>query len=186
MADMVNQLALAVEHLYQHGARAFWIHNTGPIGCLPAGRFYPKPGFLDPFGCIRSQNDLAIEFNKQLEDRLIKLRAELPRGALTYVDVYTAKYNLISSTRSQGFMNPLKICCGRHESNIHVWCGQRSMINGTEVFGGACPTPSAHVSWDGVHYTQAATHWVANHVLNGSLSDPPIPISQACHRHVHM
>ncbi|KAK1356690.1 hypothetical protein POM88_049946 [Heracleum sosnowskyi] len=35
----------------------------------------------------------------------------------------------------KGFMDPLKICCGRHEGNVHVWCGQRAFINGTKVFG---------------------------------------------------
>lgn len=79
-------------------------------------------------------------------------------------------------------MDPLKICCGRHEGNVHVWCGQRAIINGTEVFGGACAVPSAYVSWDGLHYTQAANQWIANQILSGSMTDPPIPISQACHR----
>lgn len=45
---------------------------------------------------------MAIDFNRQLKDRVIKLRAELPLVAITYVDVYTAKYNLISSTKTQG------------------------------------------------------------------------------------
>ncbi|KAK1359456.1 putative alpha-L-fucosidase [Heracleum sosnowskyi] len=186
LPDIVNQLATAVTHLYHRGARTFWIHNTGPIGCLPVHSFYirnPKPGFLDQFGCIRGHNDMAIEFNRQLKDRVTTLRAELPLAAITYVDIYTAKYNLISSTKVQGFMDPLKICCGRHEGNVHVWCGQRTIINGTEVFGGACAAPSAHVSWDGMHYTQAANHWTSNQILTGSMTDPPISISQACHRH---
>ncbi|WOH05062.1 hypothetical protein DCAR_0624474 [Daucus carota subsp. sativus] len=189
LPDIVNQLATAVTHLYHRGARTFWIHNTGPIGCLPVNSFSirsPKPGFVDQFGCVRGHNELAIEFNRQLKDRVTKLRAELPLAAITYVDVYAAKYNLISSTKDQGFMNPLKICCGRHEGNVHVWCGQRTIINGTEVYGGACAAPSAHVSWDGMHYTQAANHWIANQILSGSMSDPPIPISQACHRHAPM
>lgn len=62
----------------------------------------PKPGFVDQFGCVRGHNELAIEFNRQLKDRVTKLRAELPLAAITYVDVYAAKYNLISSTKDQG------------------------------------------------------------------------------------
>lgn len=93
------------QHLYYRGARTFWIHNTGPIGCLPVHSFYirnPKPGFLDQFGCIRGHNEMAIEFNRQLKDRVTKLWAELPLAAITYVDVFTAKYKLISSTKVQG------------------------------------------------------------------------------------
>ncbi|KAM7509189.1 hypothetical protein LguiA_019642 [Lonicera macranthoides] len=184
--DIVNQLATAVQHLYQHGGRSFWIHNTGPVGCLPVSSLYirnPKPGFLDQHGCIRWHNEMAIEFNRQLKARVLKLRTELPKAAVTYVDVYTAKYTLISSTKNQGFTDPLKICCGRHENNINVWCGQRAIVNGSEVYGGTCGSPSTYISWDGVHYSQAANHWVSNLVLNGTLSDPPIPIAQACYKH---
>ncbi|KAA8530174.1 hypothetical protein F0562_004883 [Nyssa sinensis] len=187
--DIVNQFAAAVQHLYQQGARTFWIHNTGPIGCLPVATLYirnPQPGFLDQYGCISGQNDMAVEFNRQLKDRVIKLRAELPHAALTYVDVYAAKYGLISNTKKEGFTDPLKICCGLHEGDINVWCGQKGNVNGTEVFGASCANPSAYVSWDGVHYSQAAGQWIANHILNGSLSDPPTPISEACYKHGHM
>lgn len=95
----------AWQHLYEQGARSFWIHNTGPIGCLPVSLFYitdPKPGFLDQYGCIKGQNDKAIEFNKQLKDAVAKLRTQLPEAALTYVDLHSAKYGLISQTKSLG------------------------------------------------------------------------------------
>lgn len=81
-----------------------------------------------------------------------------------------------------GFMAPMKVCCGFHMGNDHVWCGNKATVNGTEVFGGACGNASSVISWDGIHYTQAANKWVANRILNGALSDPPLPISQACHR----
>lgn len=67
----------------------------------------PKPGFLDQFGCVRGHNDMAIEFNRQLKDKVTKLRTELPLAAITYVDVYTAKYTLISSTKAQGRQFPM-------------------------------------------------------------------------------
>ncbi|KAL0461724.1 UNVERIFIED_CONTAM: GDSL esterase/lipase [Sesamum latifolium] len=179
--DIVNQLAAAVTHLYQQGARVFWIHNTGPVGCLPAATLYIRKAKADKHGCNKDQNGMALEFNRQLKARVSKLRAELPRAALVYVDVYSAKYHLISNTKTYGFMDPLKICCGHHESNIHIWCGQRTLVNGTEVLGVSCGSPDSYISWDGIHYSQAANQWIANHILNGSFSDPPLtPITQAC------
>lgn len=82
-----------------------------------------------------------------------------------------------------GFMDPMKICCGRHESSIDVWCGQRVIINGSEVSGVSCGSPASYISWDGVHYSQAANQWIANHILNGSFSDPPLAITHACLKH---
>ncbi|GFQ06258.1 GDSL esterase/lipase at5g14450 [Phtheirospermum japonicum] len=184
--EFVNQLVEAVTRLYEQGARAFWIHNTGPIGCLPLATLYfqsPRPGFLNKYGCIRSHNAMAIEFNRQLKARVTALRAELPRAALTYVDIYSAKYQLIRNARIYGFKGALKICCGHHKNNVHVGCGQRLMINGSNVFGAACGSPETCISWDGVHYSQAANQWIANQILNGSYSDPPVPVSGACLKH---
>ncbi|KAJ6754323.1 ZINC FINGER FYVE DOMAIN CONTAINING PROTEIN [Salix purpurea] len=185
MPDIVNQLASAVKHLYEQGGRAFWIHNTGPIGCLPVNLFYvsnPAPGYLDEHGCVKAQNEMAIEFNSKLKDRVARLRAELPEAAITYVDVYSAKYGLISNAKNLGLADPLKVCCGYHVNFDHIWCGNKGKVNNTEVYGASCKDPSVFISWDGVHYSQAANQWVADHTQNGSLTDPPIPITQACRR----
>lgn len=45
---------------------------------------------------------MAVEFNRQLKERIIKLRTELPEAAITYVDVYAAKYELISNAKTLG------------------------------------------------------------------------------------
>ncbi|KAF4385862.1 hypothetical protein F8388_010418, partial [Cannabis sativa] len=186
LPDIVNQLAKAVQNIYQQGGRSFWIHNTGPIGCLPVNFFYnlnPPPDFVDQFGCVKTQNEMAVEFNKKLKERVIKLRTELPEAAITYVDVYAAKTGMIGNAKAQGFTDPLKVCCGYHVKYDHVWCGTKSLVNGSAVFGSACENPSTAISWDGVHYSQAANQWVASRILNGSLTDPPIPVTQACKRH---
>ncbi|PON33190.1 SGNH hydrolase-type esterase domain containing protein, partial [Trema orientale] len=104
-------------------------------------------------------------------------------AAITYVDVYAAKIGMIGNAKTQGFSDPLKVCCGYHVNYDHVWCGTKALVNGSAVFGASCESPSTSISWDGVHYSQAANQWVANHILNGSLTDPPIPITQACQRH---
>nr|GMD54747.1 GDSL esterase/lipase At5g14450-like [Ipomoea batatas] len=183
--DIVNQLTAQVRDLYNKGARNFWIHNTAPIGCLPVSTTKirdPKPGELDEQGCVKAQNEAAMEFNRQLKDSVVKLRAELSQAALTYVDMYHAKYELIKRAKNQGFEDPFKICCGYHDTRNDVWCGHRAKINNTEVYAGSCEKPSAAVSWDGVHYSEAANNWVASQIVNGTWSDPPIPITRACHR----
>ncbi|XP_058188101.1 GDSL esterase/lipase At5g14450-like isoform X1 [Rhododendron vialii] len=166
--DLINNFTLALQTLYDQGGRAFWIHNVGPNGCLPAAQNYiwnRTQETFDKNGCINSWNERVVEFNRQLKDRVIKLRAQLPEAAITYVDVYTAKYNLISNAKNLGFTEPLKQC-----------------KNGTTP----CENPSSYISWDGVHYTEAANHFVAKNILNGSLSDPPVSIAHACHRNVSM
>ncbi|KAI3905437.1 hypothetical protein MKW98_013235 [Papaver atlanticum] len=185
---LLDQFVMAVTKLYQQGARTFWIHNTGPIGCLPLSRVYfsgSGPGFYDRNGCVKSHNDVAVEYNRQLKERVVGLRSQLSHAALTYVDVYAAKYELISNTRKHGFVDPLKICCGIYERDParHVGCGQKRYINGTEIYATSCGNPSMYISWDGVHYTHAANHWIANHILGGALSDPSIPITEACYKH---
>ncbi|KAK9669347.1 hypothetical protein RND81_13G124900 [Saponaria officinalis] len=183
--NIIDQFSSAVQNLYKKGARFFWIHNTGPIGCIPdsTGSITPQPGTLDQYGCIKSQNDIANEFNKQLSDAVLKLGTELPKAALTYVDVYTAKYGLISQAANLGWEDPTKLCCGYLEKDGRVWCGRKGLVNnGSVVYGGACSQPERYVSWDGIHYTEAANHWFANLIINGSLSDPPNPITYACYR----
>lgn len=118
---MIGYLTLylfVIQNIYKEGGRAFWVHNTGPIGCLPMNQFYttkPPPLDLDQHSCVKAQNQMAVEFNRKLKDRIIKLRAQLTEAALTYVDVYTAKYILISRAQTSGKL----LQC--HEGSDSIW-----------------------------------------------------------------
>lgn len=79
-----------------------------------------------------------------------------------------------------GFANPLGYCCGYYGEDYYVQCGKKKIVNGTEHFGTACSDPSVYIYWDSVHYSHAGNRWIAHHILNGSLSDPLVPITQAC------
>ncbi len=107
------------QQLYKEGARVFWVHNSGPIGCLPYNVIYDKskPGNLDQIGCVKPQNEVAQEFNRQLKDRVFKLRAQLPNAVFTYVDVYSAKYALISNAKNEGNLNLLY----KHDWPVLIW-----------------------------------------------------------------
>ncbi|OMO81628.1 Lipase, GDSL [Corchorus olitorius] len=181
---IINQLAQAVKRLHQQGAKTFWIHNTGPIGCLPAQivDYPPQTENVDQNGCIRSQNEIAEEFNRQLKDRISQLRLQLPDAVLIYVDIYSAKYSLISEAKKHGFSNPLKYCCGHYRDSL---CWRKKIVNGTENLRTSCSNSSAYISWDGIHYSHAANQWVANKVVNGLLSDPPTPLTEACRIPLH-
>jgi hypothetical protein len=84
------------------GARSFWIHNTGPIGCLP----YISAGFplaeKDENGCAKQYNEVAQYFNQKLKEEVVQLRDDLPLAAITYVDIYSVKYSLFSNPKKYG------------------------------------------------------------------------------------
>ena len=101
---LIVVFATLLQQLYKQGAKIFWIHNTGPIGCLPffVINYRPKHDDVDQTGCIKSYNEVAQEFNKQLKDMVSQLRGKLVDARLTYVDVYSAKYSLISEAKLHG------------------------------------------------------------------------------------
>ncbi|XP_047973941.1 GDSL esterase/lipase At5g14450 [Salvia hispanica] len=185
LPKIVSQFITQVKALYVRGARTFWIHNTGPIGCLAAATTKvkdPAPGYLDEIGCVKYQNEICKQFNKQLRDEVVKVRAELADAAVVYVDMYAAKYDLISQVNKQGFGKPFDICCGYHGVGYDVWCGNRGNVDGREVYADSCRNASSVISWDGVHYTEAANHWIVRRILTGNLSDPMTAASTACHK----
>ncbi|KAF2308535.1 hypothetical protein GH714_010402 [Hevea brasiliensis] len=159
--DILSQFSQAVLRLYGEGARAFLVHNVGPIGCLPFGAamFPPKNATLDKNRCAVAQNDAVHEFNRQLKDTVVQLKKQLPQAAITYVDVYKVKFSLIDDARNQGFEDPWNFCCGILEPKLVLFCGTKSEDKNNSRTATACPDPQKHISWDGVHFSEAANQW---------------------------
>ncbi|KAG0499910.1 hypothetical protein HPP92_004165 [Vanilla planifolia] len=173
--DILNKFTISMKSIYLLGGRYFWIHNTGPFGCLPyvLDRLMLRAPEVDHCGCGTPFNGVAQLFNSMLNETITELRKDLPLASLTYVDVYSVKYKLISQARNYGFEHPLKACCGHggmYNYDAHVGCGAKTVVNGTEVvLGNSCMEPLKRVSWDGVHYTEAANKWVFNQISEGAL-----------------
>lgn len=76
-----------------------------------------------------------------------------------------------------GFENPIMVCCGvggpplNYDSRIS--CGQTKVLDGIAVTAKACNDGSEYISWDGIHYTEAANQFVSSQILTGKYSDPP-------------
>ncbi|KNA25712.1 hypothetical protein SOVF_003330 [Spinacia oleracea] len=179
--DLVYQFPFAIKKLHELGARTFWIHNTGPIGCLPylLLKYPPNPGNVDEAGCVKSYNEVAKEFNRQLKNKISELRTQLQNSLLVYVDIYSAKYSLVTESKKYGFVDPLGYCC-KHVGNSSLHCWNKEKKNGVAVYATPCNNPSEYISWDSIHYTDAANRWVANRISDGSLADPPLPFSKLC------
>ncbi|KAF7135815.1 hypothetical protein RHSIM_Rhsim08G0054500 [Rhododendron simsii] len=172
---IIEQFSCSPQRLLKSGAKFLWIHNTGPQGCSPNDCIKKSECLVDQNGCVISQNEQSTEFNKQLKQMIYKLRAQYPDAAITYVDVYTAKHTLIVNAKDYSVHDPFTVCCGNG-----FMCAQRD-FNQT-LLGTACTDPSRYVNWDGMHYTEAANRFVAQLVVNGSLSDPPLLVAEACRR----
>ncbi|KAL8528598.1 hypothetical protein ACS0TY_006150 [Phlomoides rotata] len=169
----------SMKKLYGEGARYFWIHNTGPLGCLTQNivKFGSDPSKLDELGCVSSHNQASRIFNLQLHALCKKFQGQYQDANFTHVDIFTIKSNLIANYSRYGFEQPLMACCGyggpplNYDSRIP--CGQTKVINGSSITAKGCNDTTEYINWDGIHYTEAANQYVASQILTGKYSDPP-------------
>ncbi|GMN51782.1 hypothetical protein TIFTF001_020942 [Ficus carica] len=182
--DIVNSFSTNFKNIYNiSGGRSFWIHNTGPIGCLPYIFANFPSAERDEAGCAKPFNEVAKYFNDELKSAVAKLRTDFPSAAIIYVDVYTVKYSLFTDPQRYGFELPLVACCGyggSYNYSASVGCGGTITVNGTQIFVGSCGQASVRVNWDGIHYTEAANKFIFDKISTGAFSDPPIPLRNAC------
>ncbi|KAK6804911.1 hypothetical protein AABB24_022577 [Solanum stoloniferum] len=168
-----------VKRLYDLGARNFWVHNTGPLGCLGQNiaKFGTDVSKLDELGCVSSHNQAAKLLNLQLYALCKKLQGQYSDANITHVDIFSIKSNLIANYSRNGFEQPLMACCGyggpplNYDSRIA--CGQTKVLDGNNVTAKACNDSSEYINWDGIHYTETANQFVASQILTGKYSDPP-------------
>ncbi|PNX82095.1 GDSL esterase/lipase [Trifolium pratense] len=75
-----------------------------------------------------------------------------------------------------GLKYTTRACCGHGGGDYNfdpkVLCGN--------MLASACEDPQNYVSWDGIHFTEAANKIVAKAILNGSLYDPPFLLHKLC------
>uniref|UniRef100_A0A5K0Z8A5 GDSL esterase/lipase n=1 Tax=Nymphaea colorata TaxID=210225 RepID=A0A5K0Z8A5_9MAGN len=61
-----------------------------------------------------------------------------------------------------------------------VFCGNTKVINGSTVTASACSDPQNYVSWDGIHFSEAANEAIAYAILSGDYFSPSFPIGKLC------
>ena len=64
-----------------------------------------------------------------------------------------------------GFEQPIMACCGYGgpplNYDFRISCGQTKILNGTSVTAKGCTDSTDYISWDGIHYTEAANQFVS-------------------------
>ena len=94
-------------------------------------------------------------------------------------------YDEIKWLEWKGFEHGVIACCGhggKYNFNNAARCGATKKVKGKKVvIAKSCNDPRVRIIWDGIHYTEAANHWIFQQIANGSFSDPPVPLNMACH-----
>lgn len=174
---VVTEIKKAIQTIYTEGGKNFWVHNTGPFGCLPERLSVQRnDSDLDQHGCLSTLNNGAKILNEKLRVACDELNSSLQNATVVYTDIYSIKYDLIANHSNYGFESPELACCGYggppNNFNSSIRCGGK----GSQ----ACPVGSKYVSWDGVHYTEAANAFVATKILSREFSKPPLSFDHFC------
>ncbi|XP_051135480.1 GDSL esterase/lipase At5g45910-like [Andrographis paniculata] len=172
---VVHSIVSATAMLIEEGAAELVVPGNLPIGCstayLTAFATANRTAY-DDYGCLKAYNGFSEYHNFQLQLALGELRRKYPQAKISYADYYGAAMTFYRNPLRYGFKNgALVACCGGlglgpYNFNILIRCG--------DLISNVCADPSASVSWDGIHLTEAAYRVIAKALLHGPYISPPL------------
>ncbi|XP_044432901.1 acetylajmalan esterase isoform X1 [Triticum aestivum] len=171
---VVQTIINATKEVLDMGASRVIVPGNFPIGCLPSyltAMAAPEPSAYDSTACLKDLNLFAAKHNTQLQQAVAGLQASYPDAAIAYADYFNSFLSLLKGAPALGFdsNSTHKACCGaggRYNYDLRLMCG----VEGTAV----CADPSAYVSWDGIHMTQAAYKAMSRLIYHGRYLQPQI------------
>ncbi|CAM0907544.1 unnamed protein product [Alopecurus aequalis] len=178
---IATRIRNAVKRVYDAGGRKFVLYSTGPFGCLPSTLSWRGTiSELDGAGCLVHHNAVAEALNARLRLLRRELATELPDAAVVGVDMYAIKYDLFANHTVHGFRSPLTACCGTGGPPYNYEPGAACGSGKAK----ACPESEGdkHISWDGVHYTEAANRIIADKILSSEYNTPALPLKTLCNQ----
>ncbi|KAM7482276.1 hypothetical protein LguiB_006859 [Lonicera macranthoides] len=166
---IVGAIKDAVLKVIHNGAIRIVVPGNFPIGCLPVYLTLfqtNNSSAYDQHNCLKELNNLSIYQNELLQLAIKELKQENPNTMILYGNYYNAFQWLYRNAQYFGFdMESLQKCCcgtgGDYNFDFVKFCGR----SGVPV----CEDPSQRLSWDGVHFTQAAYKVMASWLINDIL-----------------
>ncbi|XP_009602651.1 acetylajmalan esterase-like [Nicotiana tomentosiformis] len=164
---IVKAIVKGITQVIRYGAKRIVVPGIYPLGCFP--NYLTMFSSLDyedydEFGCLKAYNELVMYHNDYLERALSILKLEYSNVAIKYIDYYAAVKSILERPTNFGFdkKSILKACCGiggQYNYDDDNPCGTSKVQ--------ACSDSAKYLHWDGVHLTEKAYYYVAEHVING-------------------
>ncbi|XP_044430305.1 GDSL esterase/lipase At1g28640-like [Triticum aestivum] len=173
--SIVNTITSGVEKLITLGAVDIMVSNVAPMGCYPLYlNFFESSdkGDYDEYGCLRNHNALFDRHNSFLKNGLRKLQKKHQHTRIMHADLASQIYQMVQDPKKFGFVigTILMGCCGKANApngfDLLAMCG----MDGSSV----CHDPGSHLTWDGMHLSDAANKHIAEGWLSGTYCRPPI------------
>uniref|UniRef100_A0ACD6AAM3 Uncharacterized protein n=1 Tax=Avena sativa TaxID=4498 RepID=A0ACD6AAM3_AVESA len=171
--QIISTIGDGVEKLLALGAVDVVVPGVLPIGCFPIYlSIYgtSSAGDYDGQGCLKKFNDLSSNHNSQLQAKLSALQAKYKSARIMYADFYGGVYDMVRSPSKYGFSSVFEACCGSGGGKYNYANSARCGMSGAS----ACASPASHLSWDGIHLTEAAYKQITDGWLNGAFCKPAI------------
>ncbi|XP_044974606.1 GDSL esterase/lipase At1g28600-like isoform X1 [Hordeum vulgare subsp. vulgare] len=171
--SVISKISSTITDLIGLGAKTLVVPGNLPIGCLPVYLTMYQTDNMGDYesetGCIRWMNEFSRYHNKLLVDELEKLRKLYPCASIIYADYYGAAMEIFVSPYKFGIEDPLMACCGvegPYGVSITTKCGHGEYK--------VCNNPQNYASWDGLHPTETSYRVIADGLLRGPYTQPPI------------
>ncbi|XP_044974607.1 GDSL esterase/lipase At1g28600-like isoform X2 [Hordeum vulgare subsp. vulgare] len=168
--SVISKISSTITDLIGLGAKTLVVPGNLPIGCLPVYLTMYQTDNMGDYesetGCIRWMNEFSRYHNKLLVDELEKLRKLYPCASIIYADYYGAAMEIFVSPWIE---DPLMACCGvegPYGVSITTKCGHGEYK--------VCNNPQNYASWDGLHPTETSYRVIADGLLRGPYTQPPI------------
>ncbi|CAM0912673.1 unnamed protein product [Alopecurus aequalis] len=171
---VVASMIRGIEAILDEGARHVVVPGNLPAGCIPITlTMYATEdqSEYDPAtGCLTKFNNVALYHNALLRVAVDQLQQRRPDSRIIYADYYTPYIQFTRTPDLYGYKRgALRACCGGggpYNYNMSASCGMPGATT--------CDDPDSHVSWDGIHLTEAPYRFIANSWLHGPYAHPPI------------
>ncbi|MCO5606046.1 hypothetical protein L7F22_060233 [Adiantum nelumboides] len=135
----------SLEFLVNSGAKYLVIEGGYPIGCTPLyTRFLYTNATTDKYGCVEELQKLNEVHDKLLKEIVYNLTTKYSQDVhFIFFDQLRAYIELLKYPSHYGFTNTVDPCFDAFH-----------LLNHTTME--ACSSPSTYLSWDGIHFTEAA------------------------------